>query len=270
MNKNTPYPAPGVRRLGLINTLGVWTLYKKEVRRFLKVVWQTVAAPVITTLLFISVFMLALGKDRAAVDNIPYHLFLVPGLIMMSVMTNAFANTTSSIMVAKIQGTIVDVLMPPLGAGELTFAFAMGGVTRGVFVALVAGFLIYLVLPLGIAHWGVALYFVFASSLLMSLLGILGGIWAEKFDHMSAITNFIITPLAFLSGTFYSIERLPEPFQTLAGYNPFFYMIDGFRYGVLGRADGNVTIGAVVIAGICVLLWFTVWWAFRTGWRIKS
>lgn len=265
-----PYPAPGVRQLGAVNTLGIWTLYKKEVRRFLKVYWQTVAAPVITTLLFISVFMLALGKDRAAVDNIPYHLFLVPGLIMMSVMTNAFANTSSSIMVAKIQGNIVDVLMPPLGASELTFAFAMGGVTRGVFVATAAGFLIFLILPLSIAHWAAAIYFVFASSLLMALLGILGGIWAEKFDHMSAVSNFVITPLAFLSGTFYSIDRLPDPFRTLAGYNPFFYMIDGFRYGILGRSDGNVMVGAIVIATLCLLLWIAAWWAFRSGWRIKS
>jgi len=264
------YPPPGERRLGAVNTIGIWTLYKKEVRRFLKVYWQTVAAPVITTLLFISVFMLALGRDRAAVDDIPYHLFLVPGLIMMSVMTNAFANTSSSIMVAKIQGNIVDVLMPPLGASELTFAFAMGGVTRGLFVAVAAGLLILLIFPLSIAHWGAMIFFALASSLLMALLGILGGMWAEKFDHMSAVTNFIITPLAFLSGTFYSIERLPEPFLTLAGYNPFFYMIDGFRYGVLGRSDGNVVLGAVVISALCAALWLATWRAFSIGWRIKS
>ncbi len=245
-----PEFAPRIRRFGAVNWLGFWTLYVREVRRFLKVSMQTVAAPVVTTLLFLAVFLLALGAQQRHIGDVPYIEFLAPGLIMMAMVQNAFANTSSSLMIAKVQGNIVDVLMPPLSPAEFTWGFALGGVTRGVLVGLVVAATMAVFVPVRIALPGFALFHAFAASLLLSLLGVLGGIWADKFDHIAAVTNFVVTPLSFLSGTFYSIERLPPPWHQIALWNPFFYMIDGFRYGFIGVADGAVWVGVAVMVGI--------------------
>ena len=245
-----PELAPRLRRFGAVNWLGFWTLYQREVRRFLKVFTQTVAAPVVTTLLFLAVFLLALGGDRRHVGDIPYAEFLAPGLIMMAMVQNAFANTSSSLMIAKVQGNIVDVLMPPLSPAELTWGFALGGVTRGMLVGLVVAGAMAIFVPLGLHDPAFVLFHALAASLLLSLLGLLGGIWADKFDHIAAVTNFIVTPLSFLSGTFYSISRLPAPWHGVALWNPFFYMIDGFRYGFIGHADGSIWVGAAVMVAV--------------------
>ena len=238
---------PQVRRIGAVNWLGLWTLYAREVRRFVKVATQTILAPVVTTLLFLAIFMLALGGVGRTVGDIPYTEFLAPGLIVMAIMQNAFANTSSSVMISKVQGNIVDVLMPPLSGGELTLAFALGGVTRGLVVGIVVTLAIWCFVPLRIADFSLVFYFGFSASLLLSLLGLLGGIWAEKFDHIAAVTNFVVTPLSFLSGTFYSIDRLPGSWRLLAHLNPFFYVIDGFRAGFIGRADSTVALGVLVL-----------------------
>jgi ABC-2 type transport system permease protein len=247
--------APQLRRFGAVNWLGFWTLYVREVHRFLKVYMQTVAAPVVTTLLFLAVFLLAMGGGQRQVGDVPFLEFLAPGLIMMAMTQNAFANTTSSLMIAKLQGNIVDILMPPLTAGELTWALSLGGLTRGVFVGLVTTLTMAVVVPFHLASPLMVLFHALAASLLLSVLGVIGGIWADKFDHIAAVTNFVVTPLAFLSGTFYSIAQLPPAWHKAALFNPFFYMIDGFRYGFIGRADGSLAIGvAVMVASNAVLL----------------
>ncbi|MCC7016557.1 MAG: ABC transporter permease [Rhodospirillales bacterium] len=252
------------------NWIGVWTLYEREVRRFVKVSAQTLVAPVVTTLLFLAIFALAMGPARSEIAGIPFIEFLAPGLVMMAVAQNSFANTSSSIVIAKIQGNIVDTLMPPLTAHELTLAFALGGATRGVAVGLLTMLAMAPFVEIGVAHPGFALFHLVAASLLLSLIGVAGGIWSEKFDHIAAVTNFIVTPLAFLSGTFYSLDRLPEAFVRVALANPFFYMIDGFRYGVIGYADGSPTVGIAVLAGANAALWFGCWRMFRAGYKLKA
>jgi ABC-2 type transport system permease protein len=213
---------------------------------------------------------LALGRGGAMVNDVPFVDFLAPGLVMMAITQNAFANTSSSLMIAKVQGNIVDMLMPPLGPGELTLAWAAGGVTRGLVVGLATSLAMWTVVPFQLSHPGFALFHAVAGSLMLALLGVLGGLWAEKFDHLSAMTNFVITPLAFLSGTFYSIERLPEAWRFVAYLNPFFYMIDGFRFGFIGHADGNLPVGVAVLTMINLGLWILVDGLVRRGYRLKA
>jgi ABC-2 type transport system permease protein len=263
----TDYPAP--RRIGAVNWLGLWTLYMKEVRRFLSVFTQTVAAPVVTTLLFLAVFTLALGRAVQVVNGVPFPQFLAPGLVMMAMVQNAFANTSSSLVISKVQGNIVDVLMPPLSAGELTVAYAMGGTTRGLLVGVATVIGMSVFVDFSVQHPLYALFHAFAASMMLSLLGMLGGIWSEKFDHIAAVTNFVITPFAFLSGTFYSIERLPQSFQTAAHFNPFFYMIDGFRYGFTGVSDTVPLFGVAVMAAVDGVLLLLAWRLFAIGYKLK-
>jgi ABC-2 type transport system permease protein len=256
--------------MGAVNWIGLWTLYLREVRRFIKVFTQTLMAPVATTLLFLAVFALALGGAVRMVGEVPFMEFLAPGLIVMAIAQNAFANTSSSIMIAKVQGNIIDTLMPPFTAHELTFGLAMGGVTRGVMVGFVVAMAMLPFVPMKVHALGFVLYHGFMASLMLSLLGIVGGIWSVKFDHIAAVTNFVVTPLAFLSGTFYSIERLPHAAQVAAHLNPFFYMIDGVRYGVTGHADGSLAAGVLVMAGVNAALWALSTWMFATGYRLKA
>jgi ABC-2 type transport system permease protein len=258
------------RPLGPVNWIGLWTLYQKEVWRFLKVFTQTVAAPIVTTLLFLAIFVLALGRDGSMVAGVGFMEFLAPGLIMMAITQNSFANTSSSLVIGKVQGNIVDVLLPPLGPGELTLAWAAGGVTRGLFVGCVTALAMWAVVPFQLPHAGFALFHAVAGSLMLALLGVLAGLWADKFDHMSAVTNFVVTPLAFLSGTFYSVERLPEAWRAVAHLNPFFYMIDGFRYGFIGHADGDLAIGVATLMAIDAALWAWVYWLVRRGYKLKA
>ncbi len=253
-----------------VNWLGLWTLYEREVRRFMKVGLQTVAAPMVTTLLFMAVFALAIGANRPDVAGVPFLQFLAPGLVMMAIAQNAFANTSSSIMIGKVQGNIVDILMPPLNAHELTLAITLGGVTRGLVVGFAVIVAMMAFVPLSIASVSFVVFHAIAAAVMLSLLGVMAGIWADKFDHMAAITNFIITPLSFLSGTFYSITRLPETFQIIAHFNPFFYMIDGFRYGFIGHADGSLMLGITVMLGVNAVLWFVCWRMFDKGYKLKA
>lgn len=264
------FPPIGVRRIGRVNWLGVWTLYKKEVLRFANVWLQTILAPVVTTLLFFTIFSLAMGADRPAVHGVPFTQFLAPGLIMMSVLQNAFANTSSSVLISKVQGNIVDSLMPPLSPGELTFAYAMGGATRGLVVAIATGIVLTFLVDMTPSNIAVVLLFAFLAGLLLSLIGMAAGIWADKFDHMAAITNFIIMPMTFLSGTFYSVERMPGLLQTISTYNPFFYMIDGFRAGFIGTGDAPILTGFGVLMGLNVVMWALCYRLFKTGWRLKA
>lgn len=253
-----------------VNWVGLWTLIEKEVGRFMNVYTQTVIAPVITTLLFYAVFALAFGGVARTIGDMPYMTFLAPGLVMMTMVQNAFANTSSSMVIAKVQGNIVDILMPPLSSSELYAGFIIGGITRG----LVVGFVVAVVVALTVGMQVHSLFHIIAFSvlgnMLLSGIGLAAGIWSQKFDHIAAVTNFVVTPLTFLSGTFYSISQLPEFWQKLAAYNPFFYMIDGFRYGFIGHSDGNLTFGLIFLLVINILISGLSLWMLRTGYKTKS
>jgi ABC-2 type transport system permease protein len=261
---------PGPLPIGAVNWLGLWTLIAKEIRRFLKVYFQTIVAPVVTTMLFLAIFVLAIGSASLQVAGVPFREFLAPGLIMMAMTQNAFANTSSSLIISKVQGNIIDVLMPPLSPLEQTLAFALGGVARGLIVGVAVATVMAFFVHLSPAHPLLVVYHAVMASLMLSLLGMIGGIWADKFDHMAAVTNFVVTPLSFLSGTFYSIERLPEGFKLFALANPFFYMIDGFRYGFIGHADGSLILGALIVFVADVGLAFVAYRMFKTGYKLKS
>lgn len=259
----------GVRRFGRVNWLGLFTLAQREIMRFMNVWQQTVLAPLMTSGLFVVVFALALGRNRGEVMGLPYLSFLAPGILMMTVIQNAFANTSSSIISSKMQGNIVDTLMPPLSAGEILTGYLIGSLVRALIVAGVIAAGMALVIGQGIAHPLWALAFVTLGALLMGGLGMLGGIIAQKFDQMAAITNFIVTPLSFLSGTFYSVQALPEPFATLAHWSPIFYLIDGARYGITGVSDAPPMRGLIVSLVVVGLVLFTAWRWLRSGYRMK-
>ncbi len=261
---------PEPRHIGAVNWLGLWTHYAKEVKRFYKVGFQTLVAPVVTTLLFLAIFTLALGRSLAELGGVPFEQFLAPGLIMMAIIQNAFSNTTSSLMISKIQGNIVDMLMPPISPGELTLGFVLSGATRGLLVALFVGVVISLFVPLRIHDAGMIVFHAVSASLMLSLIGLATAVWADKFDQIASITNFVIMPLSFLSGTFYSIERLPPMWQDIALVNPFFYMIDGFRYGFIGHHDGSLMTGVILVCAINAGLWWTCHTMFARGYKLKD
>jgi ABC-2 type transport system permease protein len=253
-----------------INKIGLWTLICREIKRFLNVYLQTIIAPVITTLLFYAIFALAFGGLQREVSGVPYMEFLAPGLIMMAMVQNAFANSSSSLVIAKIQGNIVDILMPPLSSLELLFAFIVGGVVRGLLVGTATFIAMSFFVEFNVnALWAI-LTFAVLGTVMLSSLGLCAGIWAEKFDHIASVTNFVVTPLAFLSGTFYSINNLPQSWRSIADYNPFFYMIDGFRYGFIGRSDTSEFIGIIVLLCFDFFLLALSYWMLHTGYKIKS
>lgn len=261
---------PRVRQFdGGVNWTGVWTLYGKEVRRFWKVGMQTVAAPVVTTLLYMMVFVVAMG-GRRVVDGVSFAQFVGPGLIMMSILNNSFANASSSLIQAKLMGTAPDFLTPPLSPGEIMAAFTLGAMTRGMLVGLVTAASVWPFSHFGIADPLALAWFAFAASTVMALVGLLTGLWSEKFDHLAAVTNFIVMPMTFLSGTFYSVSFLPEPFRTASRFNPFFYLIDGFRAGFIGHADGSMLIGFAYTAALALALAALSYALLRSGWRLKS
>ena len=268
--------APGVPVIRNINWGGLRTLYIKEVRRFFKVQLQTIWAPAITTLLFLIVFTVATGAKRPVLvggTTVTFADFIAPGLIIsQGMMGPAFANASFSLLVGKIQGTIVDYLQPPLSTLELLTALVGGAVTR----AAIVGFVVWLAM---VAYPGVhvtphaplaILWFGLLGTLFLSFLGVLTSIWAEKFDHAAAVTNFVVTPLALLSGTFYSVDRLAPAFRAFSHANPFFYIISGFRYGFLGVADSPIALGSLVVLGIDVVLGLACYLLLKRGWRLKN
>ncbi len=265
-NQNSLNP----REIKGINIVGLQTLIGKEVGRFINVYTQTVVAPVVTTLLFYAVFALAFGGVTRTIGDIPYLTFLAPGLIMMTMVQNSFANTSSSMVIAKVQGNIVDILMPPLSAAELYWGYIIGGIARGMMVGGVVGIVVALTVGITLHSILFILAFAVLGTMMLSSIGLAAGIWSQKFDHIAAVTNFLVTPLTFLSGTFYSINQLPEFWANLAHFNPFFYMIDGFRYGFIGQSDGDVVIGLIFLTIINIVLALTTWWMIKSGYKIKS
>jgi ABC-2 type transport system permease protein len=258
------------KKFGYINWIGFWTLYKKEVLRFLIVVIQTVISPLVTSLLFLLVLSLAIGNDRGEVLGFPFITFLAPGLIAMQVIQQAFSHSSSSIMIGKIQGNIVDILYAPMTAGEITLAINLAACTRSLIIAIVSIAVFSFIVNLEFYNFFYILIFTFFGAFILSSIGIVIGLWAEKFDHMASATNFIIVPLSFLSGTFYSINRLPETLKSVSEMNPFFYIIDGFRYGFLGVSDGSVVIGIFYLSILGCLSWFAAYILFKKGYKIKS
>jgi len=274
---NDPRPlwvrhSPGEPVLKGVNWGGLKTLYIKEVRRFFKVQMQTVWAPAITTLLYLAIFTVALGRAGRTVMGVPFADFIGPGLIVMAMMQNAFANASFSLLVGKIQGNIVDYLMPPLSTGELIAGLVGAAVTR----AALVGFAVWLAMLLWpgvsveVRRPELVLWFGLMGALLLAFLGLLTSLWAEKFDHAAAVTNFVVTPLSLLSGTFYSVEQLAPAFRKISHANPFFYVISGFRAGFLGVSDSPLWIGAVGLLVLNVLLWALCYSLLRSGWKIKS
>ena len=260
----------GSRRFGLINWVGGWTLYKKEVLRFLIVWIQTIFSPLISSLLFLLVLSLAIGADRGDVLGVPFINFLAPGLISMQVIQQSFSHSSSSFMIGKIQGNIVDILYAPLSATEVTISISLAAVTRSVMIAIVSIIVFKLIIDIEITNYFLLIVFTLLSSFILGNIGIIAGLWAEKFDHMATVTNFVIVPLSFLSGTFYSIERLPEFLQMISKVNPFFYMIDGFRYSFIGKADGSIFIGLTYLSVLSFVSWFVTYLLYKKGYKIKS
>jgi ABC-2 type transport system permease protein len=246
----------GQKLIRNVNWVGLWALYMKEVRRFFKVQLQTIWAPAITTLLYLIIFTVALGRVKPQVLGVSFADFIAPGLIIMGMM----------------QGTIIDYLMPPLSNAEVLAALVASSVTR----ALLVGCTIWLAMALWpdvnvtpVNIWAV-LWFGFMGSSMLAFIGVMTSIWAEKFDHAAAISNFIVAPAALLSGTFYSVDNLAPAFQAVSHANPFFYAISGFRYGFIGNADSPVLFGALLLFGINVALAVACYLLLRSGWKIRS
>jgi len=260
----------GTRRFGYINWIGAWTLYKKEVLRFLNVWIQTIFSPLISALLFLLVLSLAIGTDRGNVLGVPFINFLAPGLVAMQVIQQSFSHSASSFMIGKIQGNIVDILYAPLSASEVTMAVTLAAVTRSIIIAFISICIFHLIINFEIKNYFTLIIFTFLSSFTLGALGVIAGLWAEKFDHMATVTNFIIIPLSFLSGTFYTIDKLPGYLYTISKANPFFYMIDGFRYSFIGKSDGSLTVGLIYLTTLSIILWMTAYLLYKRGYKIKS
>tara|TARA_Y100001970_G_C14248387_1_gene869964 strand:- start:4242 stop:5012 length:771 start_codon:yes stop_codon:yes gene_type:complete len=252
------------------NYLSVWSLFKKEVIRFFKVGIQTIIGPAISALLFLAVFNLALGKSVKTINDFSFANFIAPGLIMMTMLQNSFANSASSIGQAKTQGNIVDILMAPLADIELTIGYIGGSIARGIICGLVTAVGICFFVPLSVYSLSALLFYSFMGTLMMGTLGTMVGIWADKWDQQQGVTNFIVLPLTFLSGTFYSITRLPEFWQKIAHFNPFFYNIDGFRYAFLGKSDSSIYLGSFTLICVNLILLFFCYLMFKTGYKLKS
>ena len=260
----------GIRRFGRFNWLGLYTLALREVLRFLNVWTQTLLAPMVTAGLFLVIFTIAVGTRRGDVLGVPFLTFIAPGVLMMTIIQNAFANTSSSLVISKVQGNIVDTLMPPLSAFELVVGYMAGAVARGVCIAVLLWLGLQLTIGIGLAHPVLALIYAILGAALLGGLGIVAGVYANKFDQMAAITNFIVTPLAFLSGSFYSITALPKVLHDITLFNPIFYLIDGLRYSVIGISDQPVSLSLAVSFGSVVAVACLAWGLFKTGYRLKS
>ena len=246
------------------NYLSVWSLFQKEVLRFIKVGIQTIIGPAVSSLLFLAVFSLALGKSVETINDVSFANFIAPGLIMMTILQNAFSNSASSIGQAKSQGNIVDILMAPLSDFELTIGYVGGSVARGLICGLVTSIGILFFVSIEIYSITALFFYAIMGSLMMGSLGTIVGIWADKWDQQQGITNFIVLPLTFLSGTFYSISRLPEIWQNIANFNPFFYNIDGFRYAFIGQSDTSLFVGSILLIIINFILIYICYLMFRS------
>ena len=260
----------GKRRFGIINWVGTYSLFKKEVLRFLTVSGQTLFGPILTSILFLTVISLAIGDQRSDVLGVSYVKFLASGLIMMQVIQQSFAHASSSLMMGKMMGTITDIVHSPLSSFEIVFAITFASAVRGFLIASVSTLIFILSIDLTVQNIPLWFIFLFLGGLFMGSLGVIVGLYADKFDQMSTVTNFIIVPLSFLSGTFYSIDRLPDFLRIISNYNPFFHMIDGFRYSFIGQLDGSITFGISILTFLTLLITYFAYILVHKGYKIKS
>mgnify|MGYP006174445463 CR=1 FL=1 len=260
----------GLRRFNKINWIGFKALWFKECKRFMVVWAQTLLSPLVSSLLFLSVLTLALNNDKGEVLGYSFINFLAPGLIIQSMLLQSFSHSISSLMIGKIQGNIVDMLYAPLSALEVSLGIILASVARSLLIGVISIVVFSFIVEIKIDN---ILYILFAGisgSFILGGLGFVSGLWAEKFDHTATITNFIITPLSFLSGVFYSIERLPSLFQSISHFNPFFHIINIFRYGFLGTSDGSIIFGVIFLTILSFLTWFLAFYLYKRGYKIKS
>ena len=252
------------------NVIGFKTLLAKETRRFLRVPGQTVAQPVITTGLYFLVFGFALGGRVREIDGVSYVRFIVPGLVMLALIQNAFLNTSSSMFIAKLQGTIVDLLIAPLSPVELIFAFALAGLVRGIMVGGIVWLVAALFTGFSVAHplWVIA--FATLVAINFSLAGLAVAIWSDKFEQLNLIPTFVITPLTFLGGVFYSARMLPGHWATLTRINPILYMVEGLRYGLLGVSSSSPWFGFSVTAALAAVGFGVTYWMLKTGYKLRN
>ena len=259
----------GEKRFG-INWVGAYTLYLKETLRFLSVLGQTIIGPVVTAILFLLVISLAIGEDRPNVLGVSFIEFLAPGLIAMQIIQQAFSHSSSSLLMGKMMGTIVDLIGAPLSAAEVTLAVIFASVTRAVMISIISIIIFSIMIEIEIKNYLIFFIYLFLSSFIMGAAGFIVGLFCEKFDHMASATNFVIVPLSFLSGTFYSIDKLPEVLQKVSEFNPFFHIINVYRYGHLGVSDGSIKFGLLYLVILSLLSWFAAYILLKKGYKIKS
>ena len=259
----------GIRRFG-INWVGIYSLYLKETLRFLTVFGQTIIGPVVTAILFLLVISLAIGDERSNVLGVPFIQFLAPGLIAMQVIQQSFSHSSSSLLMGKVMGNIVDLIGAPLSASEVSLTIILASVTRAIIISVISIIIFSLIIEIQIKNYLIFILYLFLTSFIMGGAGFIAGLWAEKFDNMATVTNFIIVPLSFLSGTFYSINRLPEYLNKLSYYNPFFHMIDGFRYAFIENLDGSLNFGIIYLSILSFVIWFIAYLLYKKGYKIKQ
>ena len=258
----------GIRRFG-INWIGIYSLYLKETLRFLTVFGQTIVGPIITAILFLLVISLAIGNERSNVLGVTFIEFLAPGLIAMQIIQQSISHSSSSLLMGKVMGNIIDLIGAPLSAGEVSLSIILASVTRAVIIAIISVIFFSLIIEIEIKNYFFFILYLFLTSFIMGAAGFIAGLWADKFDHMATVTNFIIVPLSFLSGTFYSIDRLPEFLNKLSYYNPFFHMIDGFRYAFIENLDGSLNFGIIYLSILSFVIWFIAYLLYKKGYKIK-
>ena len=259
----------GVRRFN-INWVGIYSLYCKETLRFLSVFGQTIIGPIITAILFLVVISLAIGDNRENVLGVEFLSFLAPGLIAMQIISQSFAHSSSSILMGKVMGNIVDLIGAPLSSAEVTLSIIFASITRAIIICFLSISIFYIFIDIKVDNFLLLLVYLFLSSFILAAAGFIAGLWADKFDHMATITNFVIVPLSFLSGTFYSIDKLPTLLKNLNFYNPFFHMIDGFRYTFIGKIDGSLKFGISYLILLSFVFWFIAYYLYKKGYKIKS
>ena len=259
-----------VNKFGFVNYVGFISLYSRECSRFFVVWAQTLLSPLVSSLLFLSVLSLALGSQRGDVLGHSFIVFLAPGLIIQSMMLQSFSHSSSSLMISKMQGNIIDLLYAPLSALEVSISIILAAVTRSIIIGIVSTLVFFLIVDIKITNMIFIFYSAFFGSFFIGSLGFITGLWATKFDHTATITNFIITPLAFLSGVFYTIDKLPSIFQTVSYFNPFFHIINIFRYGFLGVSDGNIYFGIIYLPLLSLSAWFIAYMLYTNGYKIKT
>lgn len=257
-------------RMEKINFLGLYTLILREQKRFTAVWTQTILAPIVTSILFLTVFSFVLANRKIQIEEFDYTFFIAPGILTMSVMQNSFANTSSSLLISKVQGNIVDTLLAPLRPIEIVIGYMIGGILRGCIVSLAVILVIFPAIGLYPKYPLILLAFILVACAKLSLLGIVAGIFSQKFDHMQALVNFVVTPLSFLSGTFYSLSALPPILAQITSYNPVFFLIDGVRYGCLGYSESNPVNGFIWSVLICLTLIYLCTYWVSIGYKLKE